>query len=201
MHHREADDCGGHMKSLLMTGAAVVLCLAACGDVALPAVEGNAARRPDTSQMARPTTAPAPAESTAGRAVEAVRPAPVQQPTVIVRGVADAPPVVDLVGALSKRGMAPEIADVSRIEFLSDAPGQAYQIGDSWLNLHLYPTAAAAKAKRTAVQAGLANPAVDWVAPPHAFQCERLIAIYFGTDDRVTRALMERCGAQIAGVR
>ena len=202
MQHRKADDRGGYMKSLLMIGAAVVVIgLAACGGVAPPVVQGRSTSLPDNSQMARPTTAPAPAESTAGRALEVVRPAPVQRPTVVVRGVADAPAVVDLVGALRERGVAPEIADVSRIEFLTDAPGQAYRIGDGWLNLHLYPTAAAARAKTTAVQDGLANPAVDWVAPPHAFHCERLIAIYFGTDDRVTRALTERCGAQIAGVR
>ncbi len=190
------------MKTLLITGAAVVvLCLAACGGAAPPAVEGSAISLPNHSQIAKPTTAPAPVESTAGREAEVVKPAAVQQPTVVVRGVADAPAIVDLVGALSQRGIAPEIADVSRIAFLLDAPGQAYRIGDGWLHLHLYPTAAAAGAKTAAVRDGLDNPVADWVAPPHAFHCERLIAIYFGTDDRVTRALTERCGSQIAGVR
>ncbi len=56
------------------------------------------------------------------------------------------------------------------------------------------------EAKRAEITRGLAHPTIAWGAPPHAFQCEQVIALYFGTDEQVPRALTERCGPQFAGV-
>ncbi len=36
----------------------------------------------------------------------------------------------------------------------------------------------AAETKRAEIARGLAHPTIAWGAPPHAFQCEQVIALY-----------------------
>ncbi len=112
---------------------------------------------------------------------------------------ADAPAVVTLVADLRRRGIEPAASHESRVEFLGDAPGQAYQVGSGWLLVHLYASAEAAGARHDQVRQGLANPVADPPAPPHAFQCGAVIALYLGRDEQVTKALTELCGPPFAG--
>jgi hypothetical protein len=124
---------------------------------------------------------------------------PTPRPTVVVPGVVDAPAVVQLIAGLRRRGIDPAPLDRSTVNFLADAPGQVYQVGSGWLYLHPYPSAELATARQGHVRQGLAHPLADPPAPPHAFQCGAVIALYLGQDDRVRRALTEVCGPQFAG--
>jgi hypothetical protein len=130
--------------------------------------------------------------------LSAASPAP---SSVVDASVAGAPAVVALLAALEQRGIKPAPDAVSRVEFLSDAPGQAYRMGAGWLDLHRYQNEEAAAAKTSDIKLGLDNPAADWVAPPHAYRCAQVIALYFGTDAQVTAALTDQCGSQLAGTR
>ncbi len=145
------------------------------------------------------TTAPVPAATGQPTAPPAVG-TPTLPPTVIVPSVHHDPAVTDLLAQLRARGVEPAPADASRDEVLRDAPGQAYRLGADWLLIHRYPSTNAAAAKRRAVSDYLASPVVDWVAPPHASQCDTLIVVYFGSDAQVMRALADRCGPPFAGV-
>ena len=156
--------------------------LAGCGGPTAPA------------RQAPPTTAPAVPPT-----VGPVPPSPTAPPTVVVSGVADAPPVVRLVAELRRRGIDPTPAGPSAVGFLADAPGQVYQVGSGWLYLHPYPSAELATARQGHVRQGLAHPLADPPAPPHAFQCGAVIALYVGWDEQVTGALTEVCGPQFAG--
>ena len=42
-------------------------------------------------------------------------------------------------------------------------------------------------------------PQIDFVAPPHLFQCGSLIALYLGEDVKVKAAFQELCGPEFAG--
>ncbi len=192
---------GVFMRSVLAVWAAlVVLLLAACGSPA--SLAGGSSTPEDRDReagLARPTTAPVleppvpPAPSADGHTSGQ------PQETIIVAGVADAPPVIKLIEDLRQRGIELKPSGESRAEFLADAPGQSYQVGPGWLHLHLYPGTEAASAKQAPVRQGLNNPVADWVAPPHAFQCGQVIAVYFGTDEQLIKALTELCGPQFAG--
>jgi hypothetical protein len=113
---------------------------------------------------------------------------------VLVENVVDDPAVVQLVAALTERAFVPHATDVSRATFLEDAPGQAYQLGNGWLDVHLYPTEDAAAAVATALPGKINWGLLDWVAPPHFFRCKRIIALYLGTDEHAIAALTEQCG-------
>lgn len=113
--------------------------------------------------------------------------------------VARAPEVARLLAALRKRGIEPQLADVSRVGVLGAAPGQAYKLGAGWLHLHLYPDAGAANADACQIPRRLDNSIMDWVAPPHFFRCDNVIALYLGGDEWVIQALTELCGRQFAG--
>ncbi len=188
------------MRSALAASIVLLLLiLAACGS-ASPPETNNSGGFPPTIGMA-PTTAPVPEPTMHAEATKFAQITPVPQPTVVVAGVADAPAVTQLTAALRERGLTPEITGESRVDFLADVPGQAYRLGEGWLYLHLYPNAEAASAKTAEVRRGLENPVADWGARPHAFRCDRLIALYSGTDEHVITAFTELCGPQFAGVR
>ena len=180
----------------------LLLVVTACGSVA-PAVtdrgptEDTGSSQPTTGMP--PATAPVPELTMHAEATQFARMTPVPQPTVVLAGVADAPAVMRVTSALSERGHTPEPSGESRVEFLADAQGQSYRIGEGWLLLHLYPTAEAAAGKTAEIQRGLDNPVADPPAPPHAFRCDNVIALYMGTDEEVTAALTELCGPEVAG--
>ena len=191
------------MQSARATSLALLLLgVVACGPASAPATDrgpmAESGGFPPTTGMA-PTTAPVPEPTMHAEATRLARITPVPQPTVVVAGVADAPAVTQLIAALRERGITPELTAESRVDFLADAPGQAYRLGEGWLHLHLYPSAEAARTKTTEIQRGLENPVATLPAPPHAFRCDRVIALYLGTDEQVTTALAALCGSQIAG--
>jgi hypothetical protein len=114
-------------------------------------------------------------------------------PTVVVEQVVTDPLVIALLANLHQRGFAPELQDASRVELLQGAPGQAYRLGDGWLHLHVCADAQAAQTTAASIRDAMRHSMNDWVAPPHFFQCNRLIALYLGTDERVIGALGELC--------
>ena len=89
---------------------------------------------------------------------------------------------------------------ISRIAWLSAAPGVGYRVGGYWMNVHLYPDVAAAKENAARIPEGADSGMMDWVAPPHFFRCNRII-LYLGQDQKVTTALTELCGPRFAGFR
>jgi len=143
--------------------------------------------------MIQPTETPAPLH-TVYAALESVPGTASPRPTVLVERVVNDPVVAHLVAALTERGFAPQATGVSHATFLEDAPGQAYQLGNGWLDLHLYPSADAAAAVATELPSKLQQSIIDWVAPLYLFRCERIIARYLGTDEQVFAALTEQCG-------
>ena len=173
-----------------------IVLLAACGapsGASTPgACDGEAA-------LASPTIGPVveppmpPASTTDGDAGEE------QQATNLTPEAAGPDPVLKLVEALRGRQIELKPSGESRIEFLADAPGQAYQVGWGWLHLHVYPSAEEAGATQDEVRQGLSNPVADPPAPPHAFQCAQIIALYLGAEEQIIKALTELCGAQFAG--
>jgi hypothetical protein len=112
---------------------------------------------------------------------------------VVEQVIAD-PLVVIMLANLQQRGFVTEIQDASRVELLHDAPGQAYRLGDGWLHVHRYADAPAAQAAARRILADRSSvSSMDWVAPPHFFLCDRLIALYLGRDEQVVGALGELC--------
>jgi len=100
---------------------------------------------------------------------------------------------------LEERNVELTSPDISSVAWLNAAPGVAYRVGDYWMNVHLYSVAAAAQENADRIPAGADSGMSDWVAPPHFFLCDRIIALYLGQDQNVIAALTEVCGPQFAG--
>ena len=135
-----------------------------------------------------------PAAMVAPVTVESAPPAqgtPPGFPIVVEQSVVGDPLVVALLANLRQRGFAAELLDASRDELQPGVPGQGYRLGDGWLVVHVYATAAAAAAAVIPHDPHLA--VLDWVAPPHYSQCDRLIVLYLGSEPRVVVALSELC--------
>jgi hypothetical protein len=114
-------------------------------------------------------------------------------PTVVEQAVVTNPLVIALLANLQRRGFPTEQLDASRDELQTDAPGQAYRLGDGWLHVHIYSDAAAAAAAAVSIENDPRLSILDWVAPPYYFQCDRLIVLYLGADARMVQALSELC--------
>lgn len=154
--------------------------------------------RPTVAAPPPPTTAPVPLATATGGAP----PPPTPRPTVIVPEVAGHPAVEPLLAALRAHGVAPQPFAVSALAGFT-APGQAYRLGDDigreQLFLHVYADGGAAGADAAHLRSILSAPNLDWIAPPHFFLCDTVIAAYLGRDARVLDALTARCGPQFAG--
>ncbi len=129
---------------------------------------------------------------------------PTPQPTV--RPVVDTPeqverdPLVQQLRAdLHQRGVDLTAPDRSRVAWLSAAPGLAYRVGAGWLHVHAYPDTAAAEANAAQIPRSADTGMTDWVAPPHFFQCDRIIVLYLGHEQHIAAALTDLCGPQFAG--
>jgi hypothetical protein len=79
------------------------------------------------------------------------------------------------------------------VELLQDAPGQAYQLDRDSLYLHLYADEQSAANTAAKIPDFLNNSLLDWIGPPHFFQCGRLIALYLGAQEPVIAVLSELC--------
>jgi len=109
----------------------------------------------------------------------------------LVEGNADA---IRVLFTLRKRAPLVIARDVSRIEALQDAPGTAYSVGrHEWLHVHAYPMIEAAGVARARL-VSRPNAVAQWVAPPHAFHCRTVVALYLGTDPGAIEALTRLCG-------
>jgi hypothetical protein len=141
-----------------------------------------------------------PAESTHSAATEApVSPTFAPQgtppgfPTVVIDSVVTDPLVIALLAGLRQRGFPAQLEDASRVELLQDAPGQGYAIGNGSLYIHMYADAQAAEARAASLPNAFEHALFDWRAPPHFFQCDRLIVLYVGADEGVVSAISQFC--------
>jgi hypothetical protein len=128
-------------------------------------------------------------------------PTPVPQATASEAGerAMSHPDAMQLLADLRQRGLEPTEPDVSRVEWLRAAPGLAYRLGAGWLHVHAYPDVEAAEANVAQIPPSADTGMTDWVAAPHFFRCNAVIALYLGSDEHVTQALTELCGPQFAG--
>ena len=81
-------------------------------------------------------------------------------------------------------------------------PAQVYQVEGR--DLQVYEFATPADAERAASQVAptgspIGTSMVTWMAPPHFFRKDRLIANYIGTSDKVLSELQRIFGPQFAG--
>ena len=70
------------------------------------------------------------------------------------------------------------------------------------LQVYEYRSTASAQKEAARVAAdgmSVGTAMVTWMAPPHFFRKQRLIAVYIGSDARVLRALTDALGPQFAG--
>ena len=99
--------------------------------------------------------------------------------------------------ALRAAGLKPLASDVSAVEQFGGAPGYVWRVGADWLHVHVYPspTAAASAAAGFAQATNSRTAIIDWVAPPHLYQCGSVVALYLGHDAKAISVLNSRCQA------
>lgn len=110
------------------------------------------------------------------------------------------------VDALRAQGLAVAILGDVQQPFLQ-APGTRLGVsggaiaGQAEIQSYDYPTEGAARADAEQLDAQGNPPTmlITWVAPPHFFRRERLIALYVGEDPAVVRVLSGLLGPQFAG--
>ncbi len=126
-------------------------------------------------------------------------PGPAVQPTGNSSEAREGDPLVQqFLADLQQRNIELTLPEKSRVAWLSDAPGLGYRVGPEWLHIHLYADTAAAKANADRIPADAGMGLADWVAPPHFYQCDRIIALYLGQDMSVISVLSELCGQPFA---
>ena len=86
----------------------------------------------------------------------------------------------------------------SAILIACSGPALGVLWAEGWLHLHLFPSAQIAQVRVDSIAHELPHPIIDWVAPPHFFRCEAVIALYLGDDARVIETLTGVCGAPFA---
>lgn len=165
----------------------------------------NACGVPDSLTTATgPTTPPFdyPSPATPAPSTDALYPIPPhseqQSSITVVREIVEDGAVVALIDNLRVQGYVPQIDGASRVEWLSDAPGQAYTLDDGWLYIHRYPTSEAAQAVVARIPPSANTGVIDWVAAPHFFRCDVLIVLYLGNEEGITNALAKSCGPAFA---
>lgn len=106
-----------------------------------------------------------------------------------------------VVAALRDAGL--EVRDAGTVEQpFFGVPAHVYVVDGR--DLQLYEFAAADDAERAAAQVApsgspIGTSMVTWMAPPHFFRKDRLIANYIGTSERVLAELQRLFGPQFAG--
>ncbi|HYS52200.1 MAG TPA: nuclear transport factor 2 family protein [Thermoanaerobaculia bacterium] len=106
-----------------------------------------------------------------------------------------------LVSALRKAGFDVKKASEIRQPFFS-VPAQVFTVEGEELQLYQFGDAAIASREASKIAPSgspIGTSMVTWMAPPHIFRKEALIAIYIGRNPRVRDALVSALGAQIAG--
>ncbi len=152
-----------------------------------------------SGMMAPPKTGPSISQpvlaTSSGGAVNAITAGPENGAIrTIVEENRDAAKVL---AALRGRGLHPVARAASRAEPLAGSPGYAWQLGDDWLHLHVHPgrASAAASVSRFIKAVGAHSSIVDWVGPPHLFDCGSAVALYLGRSVEALSTLSAACGA------
>ena len=113
-------------------------------------------------------------------------------------------PVTDyasLIDALRAGGASVEPAGEVSQSFFS-VEGKVIKVNGADVQVFEYADEATAQADASLVQPDgyeIGAAIVDWMAPPHFYQKERLMVLYVGTDNAIMAALEATLGAQFAG--
>jgi len=110
------------------------------------------------------------------------------------------PTIAPLLDALTQRGVTLGAPEPSRAPYLYPEPGIVYALGDGWLHLHLFPDAAITQVRADYIAHDLPNYPPDWIAPPHFYRCDTVMALYLGADAAVMEALAAMCGTPVAEI-
>jgi hypothetical protein len=80
-------------------------------------------------------------------------------------------------------------------------PATVYAVDGDDLQLYEYPTAPAAEkdAAKVAPNGAIGTSMPMWIAPPHFFRRDQIIAIYLGSSAKNLEALRQTLGQQFAG--
>ena len=62
------------------------------------------------------------------------------------------------------------------------------------LDIYLYQDVAAAKADEARLHTDTRLAVIEWVRPPHFYRCTKMIVLYTGEDETITRVLTGLCG-------
>lgn len=106
-----------------------------------------------------------------------------------------------IVGALRSAGLKVAAAGTLQQPFFTAAANVFTVEGN---DLQLYEFGTAAEAERAAAQVApdggsIGTASIAWMAPPHFFRNDRVVAIYIGTSARVHAELQRLLGPQFAG--
>jgi len=117
-----------------------------------------------------------------------------------VRKSARAFGTASLVQQLRTSGLTVETADTISQPFFTPK-GRVYRVNGDDLQLYEYrdAPAAAKEASRVSPDGSIGGSMPMWIAPPHFFRKDRVIAIYLGSNAKVLSALTQSIGAQFAG--
>ena len=117
------------------------------------------------------------------------------QPSVSAFGISD------LVRELRSSGLTVEGAGEIRQPFFSPK-ARVFRLNGSDLQVYEYADAAAAEREAATVApegGSIGTSMVAWLATPHFFRKDRVIAIYIGSDQQVVAHLGKIMGEQFAG--
>lgn len=106
-----------------------------------------------------------------------------------------------LVISLSQAGLTVRSAGTVEQPFFS-VPARVYTVDGDDLQLYEFPTAESAQAAAATVSASggsIGTSSMSWLAPPHFFHKDRLIANYLGSSSKTLAALETILGPQFAG--
>lgn len=109
--------------------------------------------------------------------------------------------VEELVGTLQTRG---HIVDMGLTieDPLFSVSGTDIAVDTATVQVYEYADETTASSDAATIMANgyiVGNKALDWAAPPHFFQNDRLIVVYVGSDETLLDSLEETFGAQVAG--
>ena len=110
-----------------------------------------------------------------------------------------------VLGALAALGIELAPGGTSGAELLYPAPGEVYEmesptVNSEWLHIDRYTSTKAASDHAAWIQGDQRlHLLIDWIAPPHFFRRDSLVALYLGVQAMVIEQLPALCGPQFAG--
>ena len=137
--------------------------------------------------------------SCASQSLQSISPSAIQQTDSTIKDIESDSDFRKFRADLKQREIELTSPSTSRVAWLRAAPGVGYTVGRYQMNVHLYPDAASARESADQIPEDASMVTATWIARPHFFLCDRIIALYLGSDGGVTSALTELCGPRFSG--